>query len=113
MGERALLCDHGLVGDESAHGQNDPATSPNGSGAVVGPHLHSDDFSRVDDQCLSPGVGHHASGTRSHGGAKALHEEAAGGIDAQRLVPARHRDGNFVEGIAVLTAAEEQTRIIG
>ena len=113
MGERALLCDHGLVRDESAHGQDDPATSTNVSGPVVAPHLHSDDFSRMDDKCLGPGVRHHASGARCHGGAKTLHEEAAGGIDALWLVPTRHRDRNFVKGIAVLTAAEEQSRVIG
>ena len=27
--------------------------------AFVGPYLHSDNLSRVDDQCFSPGAGHH------------------------------------------------------
>ena len=67
----------------------------------------------IDDQCLGTGVRHHASGARCHGGAKALHEEAAGGIDALGFVPTRHRDGDFVKGIAVLAAAEEQTSVIG
>ena len=81
--------------------------------AFVGPYLHSDDLSVVDDQRFSPGVGHHASGARCDGGAKALHEEPTGGVDPPGFVPARHRDGNFVERIAVLTAAEEQPRVIG
>ena len=89
VGRRALLRDHGLVGDESTGGQNDPTASPDGSNSFVGPYLHSDNFSGVDDQCFSPGAGHHASGARRDGGTEALHEEPAGRVDPSGFVPAR------------------------
>jgi hypothetical protein len=98
-----MLGDHRVVVDESAGGQDHPATGPDGAGSVIGPHQHADDLPAVDDQRLGAGVGHDAGAAGRHGRTEALHEEAAGGVDALRLVPARHRGRKFVEGIAVLT----------
>ena len=92
VGQWAMLGDHRLVVDEPAGGQDHPATGPDGAGPVVGPHEHADDVPAVDDQRLGAGVGHHASAAGRHGGTEAFHEEAAGGVDALRLVTARYRD---------------------
>ena len=86
VGQRAVLGDHGLVVDEAAGGQDHPTTGPDGAGSVIGPHQHSDDIPAVDDQRLGTGIGHHPGTAGRDGRTEAFHEEAAGGVDALRLV---------------------------
>ena len=113
VGQGAVLGDHRLVVDEPAGGQDHPAAGPDGAGSVVGPHQQADDVPVVDHQRLGAGVGDHAGAAGRHGGTEAFHEEAAGGVDPLRLVAARYRGRELVEGIGVLTAAEEQPGVVG
>ena len=47
------------------------------------------------------------------GRTEAFHEESPCGIGVPGLVPAGHRDRNLIEGVGVLSAAEEQAGVIG
>ena len=112
VGQGAVLGDHRLVVDETTSGQDHPTTGPDGTGSVVGPHQQADDVPAVDDQRLGTGIGHHAGTTGRDGRTETFHEEAAGRVDTLRLVSSRHRDRQFIKGIGVLTAAEEQPGVI-
>ena len=113
VGQGTVLGHHRLVVDESAGGQDHPTTGPDGAGSVSGRHEHADDVPVGGDQRLGAGFGHHAGTAGRHGRTEAFHEEAAGGVDPLRLVAARHRRGELVEGVGVLAAAEEESGVVG
>ena len=108
-----MLGDHRLILDEPAGSQDHAATGPDGARPVVGPHAQADDVPAVDDQCLDAGIGRHSSSAGRHGSTETFHEEAAGGVDALRLMTARCRDRYLVEWVGVLAAAEEQPGVVG
>ena len=113
VGQRAQLGHHRLVVDEPSGGEDHSAASPDGPSAFVALDENADGLASVDDERLGPGIRRHASGTARDSRTESLHEESSGGVDVLRLVPAWHRDCDLIEGIGVLSTAEEQAGIIG
>ncbi len=107
MGQWAALSDHGLIGDESARGQYDPATRSHGAKPLGALYPNANDRTLVEDQCIGPGVGHHSGAAARHGGTEAFHEEPAGGVDVLGFVTALGGERDLVKGVRIFAPAKK------